>query len=423
MKNICFSVKLLLLNLLIFISQLQTHSTVYAQYQEPLAVLWGVEANELPDKLNDERNLINVDELLKPLLDDINFGGSWIDVKEDKVFINTLNVSKEEEIIAKMSEYKDYLSFIQTNKSLNELSSSFEQIKSLANENEAEDIYGYIDNSENNIVIYLEQNEGDNKNKEFIDAAKQFDPIFKYGNPADSDSVSDSSPDSYDPKKFGLDTRQQKLVLIGDGLVRLIKFATCTAGCLARDKNNPDTRYFVTSGHCYDKKRPDRNDFFYSPWGKLYTDDLVGRMVTGFLKPHDFGLLAIKENDLKPLPMIRNTQSTLYRPLLPINNSIPQVSNHGAHLCKSGHSTYVTCGNIKGFNGFSRDSKGMEEDLIVTDMLADVGDSGGPLFQFLQSMSSTSINGILVGGNKGIAVGVPLDIVLNEGDIELITNV
>ncbi|CAG8768356.1 4464_t:CDS:1, partial [Ambispora leptoticha] len=57
----------------------------------PLTKLWG---NNNTDHLVDvERDLCMVNGMLKELLDEENFGGSYIDVKRNKVIIRTLNIT------------------------------------------------------------------------------------------------------------------------------------------------------------------------------------------------------------------------------------------------------------------------------------------------------------------------------------------
>ncbi|KAF0470230.1 hypothetical protein F8M41_025421 [Gigaspora margarita] len=67
----------------------------YAQ-SEPLMRFWGVSIVEALSLLDNERNLSMVDNLLTLLLEneDENFGGTYIDTKENLVYVNTIDFSK-----------------------------------------------------------------------------------------------------------------------------------------------------------------------------------------------------------------------------------------------------------------------------------------------------------------------------------------
>ncbi|CAG8581086.1 6126_t:CDS:2 [Racocetra persica] len=84
--------KSLLLILIIFI--LQNFSIVKAKFANPqiinpqygaLAKFWGVANNEVPKLLKNEKLLIMIDNEIKPLLNDLDFGGTYIDVKANKI--------------------------------------------------------------------------------------------------------------------------------------------------------------------------------------------------------------------------------------------------------------------------------------------------------------------------------------------------
>ncbi|CAG8828211.1 35481_t:CDS:2, partial [Gigaspora margarita] len=100
-----------------------------------------------------------LDRTISKFLDDSKFGRTWIDVKANKLMINTA-----------------------TN-SLYQLSFVFEQIIQLAKAKNAYGAFFYIDIRLNNVVIYL-SSENDNRKKEFIDATKPYNSIIIYANPA-----------------------------------------------------------------------------------------------------------------------------------------------------------------------------------------------------------------------------------------------
>ncbi|CAG8796292.1 21650_t:CDS:1, partial [Racocetra persica] len=82
--------------LILFAFIIQNDLMVRAQY-EPLAELWGVEIKKVPELLQREAKLIMIDGKLQPLLNDLYFGGTYVDVKANKININTVDQSKVEE--------------------------------------------------------------------------------------------------------------------------------------------------------------------------------------------------------------------------------------------------------------------------------------------------------------------------------------
>ncbi|CAG8769381.1 23493_t:CDS:2, partial [Racocetra persica] len=82
--------------LILFAFILQNGSMVRAQL-EPFAKLWGVENEKVPELLDREAKLIKIDGKLQPLLNNSYFGGTYIDVKANKININTVDQSKVKE--------------------------------------------------------------------------------------------------------------------------------------------------------------------------------------------------------------------------------------------------------------------------------------------------------------------------------------
>ncbi|KAF0553921.1 hypothetical protein F8M41_019764 [Gigaspora margarita] len=154
------------------------HSIVHAQ-SEPLAMLWRVKDADLLMYLTREKNLKNLDRTISKFLDDSYYGGAWIDVKANKLTINTVNFSDVSHIISlpEIHPYRDLLTFLPASNSLYQLSFVFEQIIQLAKAKNAYRVYLYVDIRLNNVVIYLSQNESDKRNKEFIDATKPYNPL------------------------------------------------------------------------------------------------------------------------------------------------------------------------------------------------------------------------------------------------------
>ncbi|KAF0518650.1 serine protease [Gigaspora margarita] len=206
-------------------------------------------------------------------------------------------------------------------------------------------------------------------------------------------------------------------VLCGDGLITKERIL-CSAGFFAKDLNDPSTTYVVTAGHCYHENLT--NYFFYFPWGPNRTTTLIGRIAKYSIKNYDYGLVyfrGITPKPIKAIPMVRNTDSNICKELF--IHDTTQVSNHGVHLCKSGHESHATCGYVKGFNGIFKNEVAFATDLIITDTPAEVGDSGGPAY-FYENLCSVSLNGIITAGSKGILTILPLEIILRDANIELL---
>ncbi|RIB24491.1 hypothetical protein C2G38_2241995 [Gigaspora rosea] len=355
---------------------------LHAQY-EPLARLWRVNDADLPMYLTREKNLKDLDRTISKLLDDTKFGGTWIDVKANKLTINTVDFSDVGHIISlpEIRPYRNLLTFLPANNSLYQLSFVFEQIIQLAKAKNADGIFIYVDIRLNNVVIYFPpQNVIDNRDKEFIDATMPYNPIIFYEN-LDTPIMK--------RQKRGLIKRR---VLCGE----------------------------VTAGHCYN--RDTSNKYFHMPWGSEPTTYFIGQMVYHSVLKYDFGLIEFRGTHTNPRPMIRNLDSSRYRELHMRDTT--QVSSHGVHLCKSGLITQVTCGYVRAFDGISISNGLFKTDLIITDMYSYRGDSGSPVYFYSENLDTVSLNGILYGGAQSInhsndvTAILPLDIILSQVKIK-----
>ncbi|KAF0551461.1 hypothetical protein F8M41_023404 [Gigaspora margarita] len=134
----------------------------------------------------------------------------------------------------------------------------------------------------------------------------------------------------------------------------------------------------------------------------------------------DAGAIKIKERRFcKVCPTIgiratiRNTDSSQNKTMF-IDDDITQSSN-GAHLCKSGYRTHVTCGFIRAFSGVGL------RDLVATEMYSDHGDSGGPIYAYKQDFRTVSLNGILSINQNLLSMITPIEIIREVLDIVPIT--
>ncbi|RIB15461.1 hypothetical protein C2G38_2192311 [Gigaspora rosea] len=213
--------------MLIFIFTLSNYLTVHSQDEpkEPLAKLWNIENDEIPKYLSIEKNLSIVDEILKPLLDDDNFGGTYINVIQNMIFINTLNFTKAEEIKnnTEIRQYINLLNFTIANNSTAKLSSRFQDIDNLAKSYIPKYCIGYINSEINNIIIAsCNETRNEINNTAFINAIndRMYNPIFTYYNCFNESS----SRKSGDIVKRNIVNR----ILAGDGLDT--DQGTCSAG-------------------------------------------------------------------------------------------------------------------------------------------------------------------------------------------------
>ncbi|CAG8775923.1 1941_t:CDS:1, partial [Racocetra persica] len=148
-----------------------------------LAELWDVEDSELLNFLAIEEKLTIVDRTLQLLLEnyDLSFGGTYLDVKNKKVFVNTVDFSVMNSITdspeIKKGDYINFIKFIPANNSMATLTFRFNNIFDLIKKYKPTSIQLYIDMELNNVVIrHLEENI--KKNEVFIKLASQYEPTF-----------------------------------------------------------------------------------------------------------------------------------------------------------------------------------------------------------------------------------------------------
>ncbi|CAG8685466.1 15131_t:CDS:2, partial [Racocetra persica] len=165
--------------------------------KEPLAILWEVEDKKVLELLNVEKKLIMVDGILQPLLDKFSssFGGSYIDVFKEKVFINTLDFSKTKNIesTSEIKPYKNLLEFKPASNSLVELRSKFQTICKIAEQNLPKNVEIFIDMEQNNVVVQIKRKLGDRK---FIDSIMPLKPLIIFVREQTSPSNSSQSSNS-----------------------------------------------------------------------------------------------------------------------------------------------------------------------------------------------------------------------------------
>ncbi|CAG8508227.1 22152_t:CDS:2 [Cetraspora pellucida] len=385
---------------------------------EALSKLWNVTEIEVPNLLNIEKNLCKVDGLLKPFLEqnEESFGGTYINVKSNKIIIMIVDETKKDIILnsSDIQPHRELLIFVLAINSLSSLKNSSKQIVAKSRTHHPVGVFIYIDIEENNIVIFL-AHIADRRNKPFIDAIREDNPVIRYYDVNVQGQPSRTQPRNSTHTKRGIDRQ----IINGDFIYNLGSRAKCTAGFPVADRELKN--YIVTAGHCIDSNNTasDHNTFYMMPLNSSESDevlrfrkkDLIGPMVLHDLEETDFGLIRLTNPDIKPTNVIRNTNSDPYRQLFIKDREI--ISTHGAHLCKSGATTFVTCGYTKSFEGYFIFGNDVKYDLIVTDFLAAQGDSGGPVF-YSRDLPYVSLHGIITKGINSREWG-KLTFIVKEG--------
>ncbi|MFI6255797.1 S1 family peptidase [Micromonospora zamorensis] len=156
----------------------------------------------------------------------------------------------------------------------------------------------------------------------------------------------------------------------------------CSLGANVRSGS---TYYVITAGHCTTTA---------STWyaDSAQTTVLGTRTATSF-PGNDYGLIRYTGRIAHPSAVYT------YPGLLPING--PANAYVGQAVCRSGVTTGVRCGTVTGLNQTVNYSNGVIYGLIRTNICAEPGDSGGPLY-----VASTGIIlGILSGGSGNCTSG------------------
>lgn len=157
----------------------------------------------------------------------------------------------------------------------------------------------------------------------------------------------------------------------------------CSLGANAR---RGTAYYFVTAGHCTNVA---------STWyaNSAHTTVLGSRAGTSF-PGNDYGL-------------VRYTNTAISHPsavyTYPGQIAIRAAGNAyvGQRVCRSGSTTGVRCGLVTGLNQTVNYAQGVVYGLIRTNICAEPGDSGGPLYD----PATGAILGILSGGSGNCSVG------------------
>ncbi|MFD6683998.1 S1 family peptidase [Micromonospora parva] len=158
--------------------------------------------------------------------------------------------------------------------------------------------------------------------------------------------------------------------------------ARCSLGANARSGS---TYYVITAGHCTAAA---------ATW---YADSaqstVLGTRTATSYPTNDYGLIRYTGRIAHPSAVYT------YPGLLTING--PGTAYIGQAVCRSGSTTGVRCGTVTGLNQTVNYATGVIYGLIRTNICAEPGDSGGPLY-----MAATgTILGILSGGSGNCTTG------------------
>ncbi|CAG8788685.1 42619_t:CDS:1, partial [Gigaspora margarita] len=159
---------------------IQNYVTVYSQ-NEPLAKLWNVTDNEVIKLLELERNLTMVDVFLQPILEEYNtsFGGSYINVLMNCIFVYTVDFTKISIIESRMKPYFHLFNFTNATNSLVALRNSFNGVSEQAQKLKPILISCFIDIEFNNVGLFLYEN-FEIVYREFLEAIKQYNVTIHY---------------------------------------------------------------------------------------------------------------------------------------------------------------------------------------------------------------------------------------------------
>ncbi|MEV0328707.1 S1 family peptidase [Micromonospora echinospora] len=157
----------------------------------------------------------------------------------------------------------------------------------------------------------------------------------------------------------------------------------CSLGANVRSGT---TWYFVTAGHC-----TATGATWYANGGQT---TVLGSRAGSSFPGNDYGIVRYTNTSI-PHPSAVYT----YPGLLPING----VANAyvGQRVCRTGSTTGVRCGTVLGLNQTVNYAQGSVSGLIRTNVCAEPGDSGGPLYD----PATGRILGILSGGSGNCTSG------------------
>ncbi|CAG8808125.1 20187_t:CDS:2, partial [Racocetra persica] len=275
-----------------------------------------------------------------------------------------------------------------------------------------------IEHKFNNIVISL-YNKNDQKNKEFIDSVKFFNPIIS--NPSNDENGENEETEEEKEEtasKSSIRERQVHEVILGGDRIygkNGHERVTGSAGFWVLDNSNQS--YLLTAGHgARVLSNRSRTVKFYSS-----SNTIIGPMHYYHSNITDFGLISYENPEIIPVPRIRNYEAALYPEIF--IEDVLFMNTEGSHVCKSGEKTGTTCGELAAIDGVSTNSKGfILYGILKMRLFAAGGDSGGSVFHYVDLSHRYSFPyayavGILVRSNviRGTSIVVPANVIMQYG--------
>ncbi|RIB05131.1 hypothetical protein C2G38_623995 [Gigaspora rosea] len=357
MMNIQNLMKLLLF-LSIFICQnYLTVQITRIESLKPLAEHWNVSLNDVPNLLTIEGILTNATIILTPLLYKYNdsFGGFYINVKANSLFINTIDFSKVSEIKSSpvLQEFIHLLNFKPANYSTYQLESIFNSLSELTDSTNPVNIVMGISPIYNRIVIDLSHND-DKVNEEFLNATLQFEH-FIFLNYVDDSDDSLTLRSTFNSSSSRLHTKRLIELYFqgGEGIVTnntntSQPVLSCLAGFSAIDVSTLQ-EYLITSARCLPPD-PQNISIYHAPWLPPFPHydeyEFFGIVREFKYAVIDFALIEKFNDHFKLNPMIRSSVDEFPSSIISAFNINGVPIPVGHHLCISGYESYTSCGDV-----------------------------------------------------------------------------
>ncbi|CAG8554426.1 5630_t:CDS:2, partial [Gigaspora rosea] len=161
-------------------------------------------------------------------------------------------------------------------------------------------------------------------------------------------------------------------------------------------------------------------DFYHIPWiFSPPTYRYIGPLTQYSFSPYDFGLIEAICPNTSITTIINNFPSRIYRELF--IKEVKSITTIGVHVCKSGYTSYATCGFVLNINakiiGLDVDNNtSVKEGMMLTNLYFDEGDSGSPVYQYSKSLPYVPVVGIGIVGEVGpsLAGVLHLDVILRH---------
>ncbi|KAF0550442.1 serine protease [Gigaspora margarita] len=202
-------------------------------------------------------------------------------------------------------------------------------------------------------------------------------------------------------------------LLGGDGIRTLNTLGT--AGFWVRAAGR---EFLATAGH---NARSENVEFYDMPSEGEY-NTLIGPMIIRDISGLDRGYIMKTNRQVLASPMIRNWGNDEF-PELEIM-AVTDPDTEGMPICKAGFTTGATCGEITGVvDTLTRERDGrVVNNVVFSDMECQGGDSGSPVYAYLDELMPTVLLvGLVFGETGGLCIFHPVNAILLPG-MQVITN-